>query len=439
MVAVKDLKEGMRILSFLAFSDQYHSLNPTLCKWLGHNFQGTLAVVRRKGVEMELGVEQLAVGDDLQKLFRFPPNLRRLTEVTPKLGGELAKRGFLQFRVAEKMKSHTVKQKQHVEEVQKINQLIHKVQESVAAHDDSTEAVKELLTSSGEMPDTKTVENYVDQIIADSSQEALATMVSLKQSDQTYAHCVEVGVIFSLAYQGILQETGWKNPFVGEKEMMLAAFLHDLGKSKVPKEILDSTVRFERDSQEMKLMQSHPFMGAKILMDLEMPEIFVNMAHFHHVKLDPTMKSSYPQVDYEKVGTEARLLSVVDIYQALVGKRSYKKSWTPPDTMNYLKVLSGVEYPDDIYGLFYKVMGKYPKSSLVELSDGSVGFVTSVPRHDLDRPRLVLVDNANRERLTHNPMIDLALERELSIVKVHDSHDYFQGEALKVYQSLRAD
>ena len=437
VVGVKDLKEGMIILSFLAFSQDYQSLKETQCKWLKHNFRGTEVVVRRKGQTLEIPMEQLQLGDQLDKLFRFPPALKKLTHVTPMLIGELGKRGFLQFRVEEKVKGQSQKQLDRKKVVEEVNDLVSKITESTVEHDKATCSIEEMLSGSTEQkPNTKDVENQVDQILADHAQEAITTMISLKQSDQTYAHCVEVGVLFQLVYLQILQKTGWKNSFQGEKDIMLASFLHDIGKSRIPKDILDSTVRFERDSKEMKLMKDHPMMGGQILQEMGMPDIYVNMASYHHVKLDPSMKSSYPETKYGQVKMESRLLALVDIYQALVGKRSYKKSWTPPETINYLKVLSGVEYPEDLFGLFQMVMGKYPKSSLVELSDGSIGFVVSVPEYDMDRPKMVLVRNAQKQPLEHNSLLDLGEERDLKIVKIHDSHEFFEGKALEAYQSM---
>jgi HD-GYP domain-containing protein (c-di-GMP phosphodiesterase class II) len=76
---------------------------------------------------------------------------------------------------------------------------------------------------------------------------------------------------------------------------LLATFLPDIGKARIPKEILTSTKRFESDGSEMREIRKHPALRADLLSRAGMPEVIVNMAHYHHVKLDETMTSSYPE------------------------------------------------------------------------------------------------------------------------------------------------
>ena len=57
-----------------------------------------------------------------------------------------------------------------------------------------------------------------------------------------------------------------------------------------------------------------------------------------------------------------------------MGRRKYKRSWSPPATMRYIEALSGVEYDYEVWLMFLKIMGMFPKGSLVELSNHSIGF-----------------------------------------------------------------
>ncbi|MBU3917901.1 HD domain-containing protein, partial [bacterium] len=219
---------------------------------------------------------------------------------------------------------------------------------------------------------------------------------------------------------------------------LLGAFLHDFGKSKIPKEILDSTVRFERESREMKLMESHPDFGAKLLSDMDMPDAIVNMAHYHHVKQDTTMNSCYPKnVDFRKVIPETRLLSIIDAYQALVGRRKYKKSWNPPAAIRYIDALAGVEFDMDIWDDFLQVIGLYPKGSLVELSDKSIGFVMSVPKENLDKPQVAIVRNKFGEDLDSHTLIDLEFEKDIIITQDLDIEDTFGEKAIDIFTNLK--
>jgi HD-GYP domain-containing protein (c-di-GMP phosphodiesterase class II) len=282
------------------------------------------------------------------------------------------------------------------------------------------------------------INEYVDQITKNASAEAMSAIVSLKQSDQTYDHCVDVGIIFQATYSKLLSTIGKKGIFETANKALLAGFLHDFGKSKIPKDILNSTVRFERESPEMKLMESHPKFGADLLSGMNMPDSFINMAFYHHVKQDTTMNSCYPKgVNYEKVIFESRLLSIIDAYQALVGRRKYKKSWNPPAAIRYIDALAGVEFDVKAWAEFLKVVGLYPKGSLVELNDKSVGFVMNTPKEDLKRPQVAIIRNPAGEDLEHHTWVDLEIEQDVFITKDLDIEEILGQNALNVFTSIQ--
>ena len=87
---------------------------------------------------------------------------------------------------------------------------------------------------------------------------------------------------------------------------------------------------------------------------------------------------------------------------------------------------------------FYKVIGKYPKTSLVELNDGRAGFVMSVPDLDLDRPQIVVLRSKEGELLTHHDFVDLEIEQDLQISQVLDAQDIFGDDALDVFSNINA-
>jgi HD-GYP domain-containing protein (c-di-GMP phosphodiesterase class II) len=189
----------------------------------------------------------------------------------------------------------------------------------------------------------------------------------------------------------------------------------------------------------MRVMMAHPFYGAKLLKEMGMPDSIVNMAHYHHVKQDISMLSSYPSgCNYDKVSFETRLLSIVDVYQALVGRRNYKRSWSPPATMRYIDALSGVEYDYEVWLMFLKLMGMFPKGSLVELSNHSIGFVVSVPRNegDPERPIIAVVRNEYGEDLEHHELVDLQESLDISIVRDLDNQEVFGSNALEVFMGI---
>lgn len=458
-VKLKDLKAGMRITAYTGFNPIYQSLEEKTCKFLQHNFKKTKATIVRDGDTREIPVELLRTGDQLLRIYGFPSELTKLVMVNPKLISALKARGFQEFDVIattlekESQKDlqdaiNLVKQagmssKQRQEHYQKAKEeaegFINQVTENVQTREKASSAIENIMDDARKGKISYDgINEYVDQITKNSSAEAMSAIVSLKQSDQTYDHCVDVGAIFQSSYFKILERFGRKGIFETKNKALLGAFLHDFGKSKIPKDILDSTVRFDRESAEMKLMESHPNFGAELLTGMDMPDSIINMAFYHHVKQDTTMNSCYPKnVNYEKVIYESRLLSIIDAYQALVGRRKYKKSWNPPAAIRYIDALAGVEFDMEAWDQFLNVVGLFPKGSLVELSDKSIGFVTSTPKNDLSKPHIAIVKNAAGEDLEHNNLVDLEIEEDLSIVKDLDIEETFGKDALAVFSSIQ--
>lgn len=458
-VSIQELKPGMKITAYTGFSKLYQSLDSKTCKFLQHNFKKSKATIIRDSETREIPVELLKVGDKVLRLYAFPAELKKLIQVNEKLVSALKARGFLAFEVVtgklEKddqkdlqeaislVKQVTMSDKEKKEHYRKAKEdaarFVHQLKENVETRKKTSSAIENIMDDArkGKIG-YQGINEYVEQITKNASAEAMSAIVSLKQSDQTYDHCVDVGVIFQSSYFKILESMERKGIFETKNKALLAAFLHDFGKSKIPKDILDSTVRFDRDSPEMKLMESHPSYGAELLTGMDMPDSIVNMAHFHHVKQDTTMNSCYPKgVDYGKVIYESRLLAIIDAYQALVGRRKYKKSWNPPAAIRYIDALAGVEFDMEAWDDFLKVVGLFPKGSLVQLDDQSVGFVMSTPEEDLARPQIAIVRNARGEDLEHHTLVDLALEKDLSIKTDLDIEETFGKDALNIFTNIQ--
>lgn len=437
-VLLENLKESMIILRYTKFTERFQPMDDLACKWLQHNFKGVNAIIKRNDKRYDAPIEKAKAGDILLELHSFPESLKKLTHVSPGLVQELKKRGFLAFTVKEIKKQKSEKEIKREASVQESAKFIDQVKENVKVHDGATVAVEDLLdhTRDGDT-DLTEIKGFVEGIVNESSTEAIGIITSLKQSDQTYAHCIEVGSIFQSVYVQLQQKKGIEVTAKDKQEILMGAFMHDIGKAKVPKDVLDSTERFERDSREMKLMQSHPTFGAEILTDMGSSDMIINMAHYHHVKLDTSMKSSYPlDVNYDDVIYETRLIAIVDVYQALVGRRSYKKSWAPPAAMKFIEQLSGIEFDLDTWDDFYSILGQYPVGSLVELNDGSYAFVTGAASEDMSKPKVAVIRNAQGEDVKNNTLIDLQLEQDIVIAKELDSFDVLGDKSLEIFTNL---
>jgi hypothetical protein len=153
--------------------------------------------------------------------------------------------------------------------------------------------------------------------------------------------------------------------------------------------------------------------------------------------VDNSMKSSYPaNVNYDKVHDATRLIAIVDVYQALVGRRSYKKSWAPPAAIKFIEKLTGIEFDLNTWDDFYNIMGQYPVGSLAELNDGSYVFVTGAATIDPSKPKVAVIRNPQGEDVKNNILIDLQLEEDFAIVKGLDSYDVLGGDSLDIFTNL---
>ncbi len=461
-IKANDLEKDMTIMAYIGFSEKYQALDQDTCVFLRHNFKGTNALIVRKNKRKVIGIERIQEGDCVQKIFDFPSSLSKLTVVSNKLKTALKKRGFYRFEVVhpaslskndqrelhhiiqlvkEQSRMPSRKQKRHVEAVRTTNEFVQQIKESAVVREEGKKTVENVMDNARRgNTNIAEIKQYVDNVTGSSSAEAMTAIVSLKASDQTYAHCIDVGVVFQTSYFKIIDRNLNKSAFSNKNQAMLGAFMHDFGKSKIPKDILDSTVRFERESSEMKIIEAHPVLGAKLLSGMGMPKSIINMAYCHHVKQDNQMISSYPKdCSYKYVSFETRLLSIIDVYQALVGTRKYKRSWTPPAAMRYLDALAGVEFDQEAWNSFVKVMGLYPIGSLVGLNDKTIGFVMNVPaeEEDMERPLIAVVRNAEGEDLQNHYLVDLLEEQDMLIDSDLDSQEVFGNNALKTFSEIQ--
>jgi HD-GYP domain-containing protein (c-di-GMP phosphodiesterase class II) len=464
--SLENLENGQKILSYCGFSSQYRQLSPQTCQFVRHNFPHTTLTVLRQDVKHRLPSAQLEPGDTLLSIGDFPAALKKITIVSPGLIAELGRRGMKRFQVENRPKSisgqiNNFDLKALFEQVQQLtrNERTHSNEPNRNPHRRAAHQVNELIEKVGrglELRDraAEAIEQTMDRLrhgvvdlseirqslkTIDTSTEAMATIVSLKQSELVYEHSIDVGVIFKTVYQRIADKLPGPKCIRSESQLLLAGFLHDIGKAKIPKCVLHHTAEFPKNSRELQLIRSHPVFGARLLEDLNMPAVMVNMARYHHVKKETTMLNSYPQaVDWRNVAFETRLLSIVDIYQSLVGRRRYKKSWSAGSALRFIESLAGIEFDLRAWHFFSQEMGVYPVGSMVELNDGSLGFVvnSTEPNRRPERPLVAVTRNQSGDDLTHPHLLDLHVERGFRIVRDVDYQSVYGDQAIEVFTNM---
>lgn len=153
-----------------------------------------------------------------------------------------------------------------------------------------------------------------------------------QHDDATYQHCLLVsGLTANFARQLHFSETD-------ARRLTRAALVHDVGKAKIPVEILNKAGPLDPD--ETRVMRRHPEIGHDILVRSGSYEpLVLAITRHHHELLDG---SGYPDgLSSASIGDPIRLLTVCDIYAALIERRPYKAPMTHLEAIEALRVMSG--------------------------------------------------------------------------------------------------
>jgi diguanylate cyclase (GGDEF)-like protein/putative nucleotidyltransferase with HDIG domain len=170
--------------------------------------------------------------------------------------------------------------------------------------------------------------------------EGLAMAIEAKDQS-THEHLLRVRV-YSAAIgeaMGLDQST--------KQALLTAAFLHDIGKLAVPEHIINKPGKLTHE--EFEKMKIHPVVGADILERVNFPYPVVPIVRSHHEAWDG---SGYPDgLRGEEIPIGARILTVVDCFDALASDRPYRKALSLDEAMALIRSKSGIQFDPKIVSL----------------------------------------------------------------------------------------
>lgn len=170
--------------------------------------------------------------------------------------------------------------------------------------------------------------------------EGLAMAVEAKD-ENTHRHLMRVRVY--VAELGKLMRLD--EPVM--KALETAAFLHDIGKLAIPEHILNKPGKLTRD--EFEKMKIHTVVGADILERVKFPYPVVPIVRSHHEAWDG---SGYPDgLKGEEIPIGARILSVVDCFDALASDRPYRRALPLDEAMKLVKSKAGIQFDPAVVAL----------------------------------------------------------------------------------------
>lgn len=222
------------------------------------------------------------------------------------------------------------------------------------------------------------------------------TMLS-DYDNYTFNHSVNVGV-FALA---LAEELGFRD----EREQIgLGGMLHDIGKTRIPLEIINKPGRLSDD--EWQQMKRHPEISGEIVQQMGLNDVF-DTVYQHHCGFN---RRGYPELAPRKELNEGgQITAVCDVYDSVTTLRPYQRQHTPQEGIQVLLKLKANGHLNPAYvDSFVRTLGIYPIGTAVRLSTGEIALVTAVHRDNEDRPKVKIVRDARGNILRIPIDVDLA-------------------------------
>jgi len=272
----------------------------------------------------------------------------------------------------------------------------------------------------------RAVQAIVDQVL--NNEASLIGLTTLRDYDEyTFTHSVNV-CIFSVA---LGRKLGFTK--VQLYDLGIAALFHDVGKSRVPLEVLNKEGGLT--DEEWRIMTAHPWLGVLTLFGLrgygEIPYRGMIVAYEHHMKIDLT---GYPKsVRPRELSIFSKIVAVADGFDAATSRRIYQTVPIQPDeVLREMWENPRRGYDPVVVKAFINLIGIYPVGTCVILDTYEVAIVHAAnpdvtevhrpvvqivagPDGGVQPPPGILADLAVRDAQGHHPR---------TIVKVTDPRKY---------------
>lgn len=177
----------------------------------------------------------------------------------------------------------------------------------------------------------------------------------------TFYHCCRVG----RASRHLARAIGL-NPFE-QAVVEYAGLFHDIGKAHIPLDILTKPGRL--DQHEIEVMKSHAEFSVQMIQHLQHVPFFkflIPGIRFHHERIDGT---GYPHgVKGDNIPLFARLICVVDAFDAMTNNRPYRRSFSEEKAIKELLDFSGRQFDGELVNSYLKLM-PYVKEGKEDISD----------------------------------------------------------------------
>lgn len=280
-------------------------------------------------------------------------------------------------------------------------------------------AIQKLLLASvqKEMPfDASIPKAFSSKLVAsvDRNPDALLCLTKIREKDDyLLEHSLNVAILLAnfANYLGMSEDE--------VRDLSYAGFLHDLGKIKIPDEILHKPGRLT--DSEMEVMKGHVKHGVDYLKSTEIAPPLIQAISEHHERLDGL---GYPAgTKGDDISQAGRMLAIADMYDALTADRVYKSGMSSQRAFSILMSDAPTRLDQSLVQQFIKCLGVYPVGSLVLLSNDRLAMVLEQKDSPLTPLVKVFYSVRNNHYLTPKD-IDLSSDKTVSITKAVVASDY---------------
>ncbi len=202
--------------------------------------------------------------------------------------------------------------------------------------------------------------------------------------DSVYAHCVNVALISRMIGKWL------KYPVEELDTLTLAGLLHDIGKTKIPSEVLNKQEKLT--DEEFALMCSHSQLSFDILNPLPIDAHIKYVALMHHERCDG---SGYPNhYTTDEIDDCAHLIAIADVYDAMTAARAYRAPLCPFQVIAEFEKDGLQKYKPKFILTFLQHIASTYQNNHVLLSDGRAANIVLLNQNRLSKP-LVQLDNGD--------------------------------------------
>jgi HD-GYP domain-containing protein (c-di-GMP phosphodiesterase class II) len=190
------------------------------------------------------------------------------------------------------------------------------------------------------------------------------------------------------------------------KSLGLSALLYDLGKVRIPEDILNKEGPLTAD--EWQIVKSHAAEGADLLKRIQlMDQMPMIVAYEHHQRHD---LKGYPDIgEPQEQHLFSKIVALCDAYDAMTTSRPFRREIRPDKALAVLMQGRGKAYDPSITKGLVAMLGIYPMGAVVKLSDATTAVVFRVNRDDLLCPRVKVLIDAEGRWTDEPAILDLRL------------------------------